>query len=207
MDGRTSWLSRCLIALLSTLDKNERGADGFGCGSDVILVDEHTPKAQKIDLLKIQFKNQVELLRYITNHDWRIFAGFLTLQVLISYILSTNDIETVQRVGILVTDGAIAMIAINMLNLQRKRRIEALHTLQRVMLALSFFESGAYVRGIPIVPYEFTVQKAREYDPAHKVTYKTKGFRLWFHVYLLGIIIALMGVLVIAFGSECLLDI
>ncbi|MBB6431377.1 hypothetical protein [Algisphaera agarilytica] len=147
---------------------------------------QNNPKAmeltaeQKFDALKMRYEDHVELLRYMTALDLKIFSGVITIQVAVGSWLATSPISNgvtltllVCLVAILCASGAI------LLHFSAKRRIEARDTLKNINEALGFTKDGAYAPDLTI--------NAKEQS------------QLWGPWYTLAIAIGLIGLTLVAF--------
>jgi hypothetical protein len=138
-------------------------------------------KDHEFEALKVRYEDQLQLLRTLTTYDFRIFSGFITLQLLLGGWLSTHPVLNFWgRIGILLINTVLASIACILLYYQYRRRQEVIATVRNISQALGFSEKGIYLP-----------------DRAMNVE---GGPRPWFIWYIGGILISLLGFCLILFG-------
>ena len=138
---------------------------------------------QKFDALKMRYEDQVKLLRYMTTLDFRIFGGYITLQLLLGSWLSQHPPAALSgRIGIAAIDLALMVVATVFLNNDYKRRTEVVATLKNIAVALRFSEENAYIT-----------------PGALNATMKFRAWRFW---YLFGIIVAFGGIMFLLFSGS-----
>jgi len=138
---------------------------------------------QRFDALRMRYEDHVELLRVMTGLDLRLFSGLMALQLALGGWLATNPIaEWLPLAGVLGLDGALAFIGAILLRNNALRRREAVATLKNVMTALGFYRAGFYASGI-------TINAAG-------------GFRLWGPWYIGGIVVAYVGLILVAASAK-----
>jgi len=137
---------------------------------------------QRFEALRMRYEDHVELLRVMTGLDLRLFSGVMTIQLALGGWLATNPIAWVPVVGVIALDGALAFIGAILLRNNALRRNEAVATLKNVMTALGFYRADFYVQGI-------TINAAGE-------------FRLWGPWYIAGIVVAYVGLILVAVSAK-----
>jgi hypothetical protein len=106
---------------------------------------------QKFEALKMRYEDHVELLRVMTKHDYQLFGGYTSIQLALgSFFAATTSLEIIPKLGVLIADGALTVIAVVLLNYSRLRREEAVETLKNVMTAFRFSDAGEYLPDKPI---------------------------------------------------------
>lgn len=136
----------------------------------------------EFEALKIRYQDQLELLRTLTRYDFRIFSGFLTLQLILGGWLAKTPIPgTWAKIGLLVINASLALLACVLLYNQYKRRLEVITIVRNISEAFGFNEKGVYLsdKSIDVVG----------------------PIRPWFLWYILGIVIAFGGFCLILFGG------
>lgn len=112
------------------------------------------------------YKTYAELLHRLTQIDLRLFAGFLTVQVLATgFVLSQiarNQLDDWEFFGILGMDGAAAYIAMMLISRNFKRRFEATKSIARLNIALGLERKGLFIDGEKI-RYVLPIRKERKY--------------------------------------------
>jgi hypothetical protein len=137
---------------------------------------------QKFDALKMRYKDQVKLLRYMTTLDFKIFGGYITLQILLAAWLGTHPPAALLAcIGIAAVDLALAIVAAVFLENDYKRRTEVAATLKNIAVALRFSEDDAYIAPGPL-------------NVAGKI-------RAWRHWYRLGLFLALSGIILLLISA------
>ncbi len=134
---------------------------------------------QRFEALRMRYEDHVELLRVMTGLDLRLVSGVMAIQLALGGWLATNPVaEWLPLVGVLLLDGALAFIGAVLLHNNALRRREAIATLKNVMTALGFYRANFYVQGI-------TINAAG-------------GTRLWGPWYIRGIVVAYIGLILVA---------
>lgn len=140
-------------------------------------------KGNEYDALKTLFLDQVELLHRLTMVDLRIFSGYVTLQLAIGAWVAVNKVAIdafVVKVGLMIIDLGLMVIATALLYNNRKRREEVISTVKNCNQALGYEDEGVYLAGKKLNA---------------KMT--TRSWALWYYV---AIILGFIGVaLIIAF--------
>ena len=133
---------------------------------------------QKFGALKMRYKDQVKLLRYMTTLDFKIFGGYITLQILLGAWLSTYPPATlIACAGIATIDLALTIVGAVFLENDYKRRAEVAATLKNIAVALRFSEDDAYITPGPL-----------------NVSTKSRAWRHW---YRLGLLLAFSGIILL----------
>jgi hypothetical protein len=134
--------------------------------------------SQRFEALKMRYEDHVELLRYMTGLDLKLFSGVMTIQVALGSWLATKPIESTTTVIVLLAlDGIIAGFGAVLLRNNALRRKEAVETLKNINLAFGFTTRGFYL--------------------ADRAINATGKFRLWGPWYMAGIVIAFIGLVVV----------
>jgi len=139
----------------------------------------------EFEALRYRFENQTEQLYRMTLIDLRIFTGYITLQLALGAWTATHEADIAGgtvRVGLLIIDLALAIIAAALLYNNYKRRTEVVGTVKNCNQALGYEDEGVYLEGSPL--------------NAH-----TK-FRPWAGWYFAGIVAGFAGVAMVLFGSS-----
>jgi hypothetical protein len=137
---------------------------------------------QKFDALKMRYKDQVKLLRYMTTLDFRIFGGYITLQILLGAWLGAHPPgKPMACAGIAAIDLALAIVAAVFLENDYKRRTEVAATLKNIAVALRFSEDDAYLRPGPL-----------------NVSTRSRAWRHW---YRLGLFLAFFGIVLLLISA------
>ncbi len=106
---------------------------------------------QKFEALKLRYTDHVEILRFITKLDVQLFSGYITLQLTLGAWLATHPINGCgPKIGIILIDIVLAVIASKLLWNDYKRREEVVGIIKNINEALMFNESGAYLPDSPI---------------------------------------------------------
>jgi len=138
---------------------------------------------QRFAALRLRYEDHVELLRMMTILDLRLLSGVMAIQLALGGWLATNPVANwPPLVGVIALDGALAFIGAVLLRNNALRRKEAVGTLKNVMIALGFYRAGFYVQGI-------TINAAG-------------GFRLWGPWYIGGIVVAYVGLSLVAVSAK-----
>lgn len=137
-------------------------------------------EGHEFEALKMRYEDQVELLRNLTQFDFRLFVAFFTLQLALGSWLAAHSVPApMVQWGLAVIDTVLAALSIKLLHNQRCRRKEVQETVKNVTTALGFNEPGVYLEGQTLnPPYER---------------------RLWFNWYVIGVITATAGLFIILF--------
>ena len=137
---------------------------------------------QKFEALKLRYDDHVELLRFITKLDVQIFSGYITLQLALGAWLATNTPEDIlSKIGITLIDLTLGTIAGKVLHNDYLRRKEVVAIIRNLCEALRYRKVGYYV-------------------PDKAIDIDTQA-RAWWQWYLLGIISAVIGIILITFGG------
>ena len=135
--------------------------------------------SQRFEALKMRYEDHVELLRFMTGLDLKLFSGVMTIQVALGSWLATKPIESATTLVLfLALDGIIAAFGAVLLRNNFLRRKEAVETLKNINLALGFTTRGFYL--------------------SDRAINATGEFRPWGPWYTAGIVIAFIGLSVVA---------
>ncbi len=137
---------------------------------------------QKFEALKLRYTDHVELLRFITKLDVQIFSGYITIQLALGAWLATHPINGIlPKIGIILIDIVLAVIALKVLYNDYRRRTEVVGIIKNINEALNFNSAGVYLPGSPL-----NVETKR---------------RPWFVWFLIGIIVGVFGIIMVTFGG------
>lgn len=135
----------------------------------------------EFEALKLRYEDQVALLRFLTEIDFKIFTAFFTLQLALGSFLATQDVISRNgAVGLACIDIALAGLSTKLLFNNHLRRQQVAATIDRLNDALGFKEPGIYLDGVALNP---------KYPRHH-----------WFPWYALGVLASVVGILVALFG-------
>ena len=138
---------------------------------------------QRFEALRMRYEDHVELLRVMTGLDFRLFGGVMTIQLALGGWLASNPVKDwLPLIGVLILDGVLASIGAALLRNNAHRRKEAVATLKNVMAALGFYRHGYYVDGLTINA--------------------PGGFNLWGPWYISGVVVAYVGLAVVATAAK-----
>jgi len=139
-------------------------------------------KGKEFKALKLRYEDQTQLLRFLTEFDFKIFTAFFTLQLVLSGWLAANPVHGwLLKIGLLLIDLSLAGISIKLMHNQHRRRQEVVCTIQRLNEALGYTTAGIYLTAQSINP-DYTR-------------------RYWFNWYLIAIIVSVAGFCFVLFGS------
>lgn len=134
----------------------------------------------EFDALKLRYEDQVELLRYLTQFDFRIFTAFFAVQLALGGWLAAHSAPTqAVQCGLATIDVVLAALSVKLLHNQQCRRKEVQATIKNINAAFGFNEIGVYLEGQALNP---------DYER-----------RAWFKWYALGVVVATIGLLIILF--------
>lgn len=138
-------------------------------------------RGHEFEALKVRYEDQLQLLRALTTYDFRIFGGFITIELILGGWFSAHPVLSLWgKIGIFMINAALALIACILLFFQFRRRQEVIATVRNISEAFGFTQSGIYLP-----------------DKAINVEGRT---RPWFMWYMIGILIAVLGFCIILFG-------
>lgn len=110
------------------------------------MTNDHRDNTFKRECLTAGFNNQVEYLRFLGNVDLRIFTGYITLQLILAGWLSKlASIAFVAKLGFLLVDLSLSVVAAFLLVMNDKRRSAAHATFFNILDAMGFRDPGAYL--------------------------------------------------------------
>lgn len=137
-------------------------------------------EGHEFEALKMRYEDQVNLLRSLTQFDFKIFVAFFTLQLAMGSWLSANPVSSCAvRVALAAIDVVLAALSVKLLHNQHCRRQEVVDTIKNINTALGFDDPGVYLPSGPL-------------NPPYKRRY-------WFNWYFVGVVIATTGLLVVLF--------
>jgi hypothetical protein len=134
------------------------------------------------ETIVISGAGHTELLRFISTLDLQIFGGYITLQLgLGSWMADHRPHALTAKIGVVIIDGTLALVAGKLLHKNFKRRTEVVETLGNINKVLHFNEVGAF-------------------SPDHSILSPTK-FRPWLRWYIFAICVAYIGIFLLLFGG------
>jgi hypothetical protein len=102
----------------------------------------------RFEALRLRFEDQTALLRFLSQIDMKILAGFLTLQLgIVGWHSQVDLINTVARITLGLTDLSVCIVAIVFVYRNAQRRDEVVATLNSLNTALGYNEPGVYLNG------------------------------------------------------------
>jgi len=138
---------------------------------------------RKFQAALARFQDHTELLRTLTSVDIQIFGGYLAIQLALATWVGENALKTNDvRLGVMLVDITIAALSAKLLYNNYRRRIEVVGGLKRVIEVLCFREKGVYLS-----------EQTLDADTV---------FRPWWPWYLIGVGVALLGVLLVVFRAS-----
>lgn len=138
---------------------------------------------QKFEALRTRFLDQSQLLRHMTGVDFRIFGGYITIQLALGgWLGGENPLSNAwSAAGIALIDFVLAFIGAMLLRHNYQRRAEVVATLTNVMEALGYQAAGLYLQ-----------------DRSINVKYTVRPWGPWF---LLGVVVGYIGLLLAVIGA------
>ena len=107
---------------------------------------------RKFEALKMLHDNHAELMRFMATLDYKIFGGYISLQLLLgSWLAEHHPATRFSRIGIMIIDGSLALVAAALIFNDFKRRKEVANTFNNINAALGFTQHGAYVSTGPLL--------------------------------------------------------
>ncbi len=135
---------------------------------------------QKLTAALHEHRNQVELLKFQTTLDLRIFAGYITLQLALGSWISAYPLRNLHSiVGLGLIDLALALLAGLILWKSYVRRKQVAKVVRRLNEALGFTEPDVYLEKLPL--------------------HEENRFMPWLPFYIAGIVIGLLGIGILLF--------
>jgi len=144
-------------------------------------------RGHEFEALKSRFENQTELLHRMTLIDLQVFSGYISLQLALGAWLATHErdlIGLVPRIGVMLIDLVLMVIAGALLYNNHKRRAEVVAIVRNCNEALGYETEGVFLDG-------------------RTLNVPTK-FRPWGGLFFVGIVSAFAGVGLVVFGSASL---
>jgi hypothetical protein len=137
-------------------------------------------ESHEFEALKMRYEDQVALLRYLIQFDFKIFVSFFTLQLALGGWLSVNPVISLPIQAALATiDIVLAVLSVKLLYNQHCRRQEVADTIKNINTALGFDEEGIYLH-------------CKALNPPYSRRY-------WFRWYVVGVVVATAGLMVVLF--------
>lgn len=100
----------------------------------------------KKEILKTAYELQTRYLQWLSEIDFKIFTGFLTIQLVFAGWLSQYPpTSAVVGTGLLIVDGSMASLACALLLKNQKRRVQEVEKLANIYDALEFSKEGVYL--------------------------------------------------------------
>lgn len=150
----------------------------------------------EFEALKTRYDDHVTLLRSMTELDYKLFSGYLTLQLVIGAWFAKNPIYKISvKIGIFLIVICMTVIAFKLIFNNLQKRKEAIETLKNINEALGFNKEGVYLKDKSINPIVKSIEKKQDINN-EKIKYKV---RLWGCWYLLGILICPIGIYLVIF--------
>jgi hypothetical protein len=144
---------------------------------------EPTYKGHEFEALKLEYETQIQLLRFLTNLDLRIIAGYITIQLVLgSWLLENPVTERVQIRGLLLIDFVVAVLAAILVRNTYLRRKEVVEVIKNLNDALGYNTPGVYLEDRAI----------------HVPT----TFRPWRGIYWTAITLGFIGIVLIMYGAS-----
>lgn len=112
-----------------------------------------TPE-QRFDALKLRYSDQTELNRFLTSFDFKVFSGFISLQLVIAgwYVTQYEKFNSLSDktsfgidIGLLTLDTILLLVALILLESNLARRISVVGTIKNINEALGFTKCGTYL--------------------------------------------------------------
>ena len=108
----------------------------------------------KLERLKLAFEKQTSYLALFTNVDFKLFIGYITLQLAFAGWMVTNSLgQTFGSIhfGLLLVDFAIAVATWGLLSMNHNRRNEEIDKLKNICEALGYLRPGEFLsNGAPL---------------------------------------------------------
>ena len=96
-------------------------------------------KGNEFEAVKLRYTDQVELLRSLTQFDFKIFTAFFTVQLVLGGWLSAHPVPTLwMKVGFILIDFSLGLLSIRLLYNQHCRRQEVVGTIKNCNEALGY---------------------------------------------------------------------
>jgi len=120
----------------------------------------------KFDALKMKYDDQVALLRFLTTFDFKIFSGFLTIQLAFASWSSSHTIKGSEvhwkifhhkihllpsqtviatKIGLLIIDALLGLVAARLLHANKLRRTAIVGIVRNLNEAFGFTTPGLYL--------------------------------------------------------------
>jgi uncharacterized membrane protein YfcA len=104
-------------------------------------------------ILETRYKEQAAHLRDLNQYDFRVFGGFLTIQLALGSWFATHPPDSwLPRSGVLVIDLALLIVCAQLLRGNRRRRDEIRTTILRINEAFGLYTAGIYLSEKAINP-------------------------------------------------------
>jgi hypothetical protein len=108
-------------------------------------------KEHRFEAAKIRYENQTDLLKRLTELDLRIFTGYITIQLLLGSWFSVHPLTSlIAKIGLMLIDIVLAVIAGALLYNTSRRRLEVVETLKNLSEAFGFSTEGVYIKTKPL---------------------------------------------------------
>ncbi len=113
----------------------------------------------EFEALKCRLENQTELLHRMTLIDLRVFSGYITLQLALGAWIATHSDKIPNltiRIGLMIIDLVLAVVATALLFNNYKRRKEVGGIVRNCNIALGYETPGVYLDNEKLnVPTQF----------------------------------------------------
>ena len=107
----------------------------------------------QLDILKIRYQDQVELLRFLTSLELKVIFGYFTvIAAIVAWIITKAPSTFDGQVVLSCIIGISTVCVIYYLYSQKKRRDEAVATVVNLNEAFGLYEIGKFIEGKAINP-------------------------------------------------------
>ena len=144
--------------------------------------------ANKLEILRIGYDNQLRYLRLMSDLDVKVFTGYITVQLVVANWVARPPLTGIYvKWGVFLVDIAFTALAIAVLHNNQKRRNDSIDVLRNLSEALGFTVKGVFLAGRAIHPGKEIEEKVPR--------------RPWIKLYYAGSIVSAVGIGLIIFGS------
>ena len=135
-----------------------------------------------LEILKLRYQDQVELLRFLTTLELKMIFGFFTvLGALCAWVLSKAPQQFDGKVHLCLIIAVSTICVIYYLYSQKRRRDEAVKTIVNLNTALGLYEVGRFIPDKAINP--------------------ESGYKPLFKLYLVAIFFAAISAIVLIYNT------
>ena len=107
---------------------------------------------RKCQILETRYKEQAANLRDLNQYDFRLFGGFLTVQLVVAGWFAAHPSSIFVAVGLFLIDLALLAVCIRIMWIHRQRRNEIRETIIRINEAFELYTPDIYLRDKAINP-------------------------------------------------------